>query len=73
MDVNELRIPTGTIELVWTRDEKNVQIRYRSTLRSDSALRERAPALLANLSRSTEVDVAVDAAAIVVDNDLPDG
>jgi hypothetical protein len=71
MDVNELRIPTGAIELICTRDEKNVRIRYRSTLRSDSALRERAPALLANLSRSTEVDVAVDAAAIALTMTFP--
>ena len=40
MDVNELRIPTGTIALVCTRDEKNVRIRYSSTLHSNSALRE---------------------------------
>ena len=71
MDVNELRIPTGTIELICTRSEKSVQILYRSTLRSDSALRERAPALLANLSRSTEVDVAVDAAAIALTMTFP--
>ena len=71
MDVNEIRIPTGTIELVCTRDEKNVRIRYRSTLRSDSALRERAPALLANLSRSMKVDVAVDAAAIALTMTFP--
>jgi hypothetical protein len=71
MDVNELRIPTGAIELICTRDEKNVRIRYRSTLRSNSALRERAPALLANLSRSTEVDVAVDAAAIALTMTFP--
>jgi hypothetical protein len=71
MDVNELRIPTGTIELICTREEKNVRIRYRSTLRSDSALRERASALLANLSRSTEVDVAVDAAAMELTMTFP--
>jgi hypothetical protein len=66
MDVNETRIPTGTIELACIRDEKNVQIRYRSTLRSDSALRERAPALLANLSQSTKVDVAVAVEATAI-------
>jgi hypothetical protein len=71
MDVNELRIPTGAIELICTRDEKNVRIRYRSNLRSDSALRERAPALLANLSRSTEVDIAVDAGAIALTMTFP--
>jgi hypothetical protein len=66
MDVNETRIPTGTIELVCTRDEKSARIRYRSTLRSDSALRERAPALLANLSRATKVEVSVGAADIAL-------
>jgi hypothetical protein len=71
MDVNEIRIPTGTIELACTRDEKNAQIRYRSTLRSDSALRERAPALLANLSRSTKVDVVADATAIALTMTFP--
>jgi hypothetical protein len=71
MDVNEIRIPTGTIELAWTRDEKNVQIRYRSTLRSESALRERAPVLLANLSRVTKVDVALDAEAIAFTMTFP--
>ena len=71
MDVNEIRIPTGSIELICTRDEKNVRIRYRSTLRSDSALRERAPALLANLSRSTEVDVVAEAAAIELTMTFP--
>ena len=71
MDVNETRIPTGTIQLVCTREEKDVQIRYRSTLRSESALRKRAPALLANLSRATKVDVAVDAAAIALTMTFP--
>ncbi len=71
MDVNEIRIPTGTIELACTREEKDVRICYRSTLRSDSALRERAPALLANLSRSTKVDIAVDAAAIALTMTFP--
>lgn len=71
MDVNELRIPTGTIELSCTHDEINVRIRYRSTLRSDSALRERAPALLANLSRSMEVEVAVDGADIALTMTFP--
>jgi hypothetical protein len=71
MDVNELRIPTGVIDLICTRDEKNVRIRYRSTLRSDSALRERSPGLLANLSRSTEVDLTVDAAAIALTMTFP--
>jgi hypothetical protein len=71
MDVNELRIPTGTIELICTHDEKNVQIRYRSTLHSESALRERAPTLLANLSRFMQVDGAVDAAGIALTMTFP--
>jgi hypothetical protein len=71
MDVNEARIPTGTIQLGCTRDGKNARIRYRSTLRSDSALRERAPALLANLSRCTEIESAVDAEALVLTMTFP--
>jgi hypothetical protein len=71
MDVNELRIPTGVIELICTRDEKNVRVRYRSNLRSDAALREQAQALLANLSRSTEVDIETDAATIALTMTFP--
>jgi phosphopantetheine adenylyltransferase len=69
--VNELRIPTGVIELICTRDEKNVRVRYRSNLRSDAALREQAQALLANLSRSTEVDIETDAATIALTMTFP--
>ena len=71
MDVNELRIPTGTIQLGYLCDGRNVRIHYRSTLQSGSALRERAPALLANLSRSTEVDACVDAEALMLTMTFP--
>jgi hypothetical protein len=71
MDVNEIRIPTGTIELGCVRDEKNVRIHYRSTLRPGSTLREQAPGLLANLSRSTEVNACVDAEALVLTMTFP--
>ena len=71
MDLNDLRIPTGTIQLGWIRDEKNAQIHYRSNLRSGSALREQAQALLANLSRRTAVDACVDAEAFVVTMSFP--
>jgi hypothetical protein len=71
MDVNDLRIPTGTIQLGYLLDGKNVRINYRSTLNSSSALRERAAALLANLSRSTEVDARVDAEAFLLTLTFP--
>ena len=71
MDLNDIRIPTGTIQLGWIRDEKNAQIHYRSNLRSGSALREQAQALLANLSRRTAVDACLDAEAFVVTMTFP--
>ena len=71
MDLNDLRIPTGTIQLGWIRDEKNAQIHYRSNLRSGSPLREQAQALLANLSRRTAVDACLDAEAFVVTMTFP--
>jgi predicted MPP superfamily phosphohydrolase len=71
MDLNDLRIPTGTIQLGWIRDEKNAWIHYRSNLRSGSALREQAQALLANLSRRTAVDACIDAEAFVVTMTFP--
>ncbi len=71
MDVNELRIPTGTIELGCARDEKNVRIHYRSDLRSGSPLREEAPGLLANLSRCAEINACVDAEAFVLTMTFP--
>ena len=71
MDLNDIRIPTGTIQLGWIRDEKNAQIHYRSNLRSGSALREQAQALLANLSRRNAVDTCLDAEAFVVTMTFP--
>ena len=71
MDLNDLRIPTGTIQLGWIRDEKNAQIHYRSNLRSGSPLREQAQALLTNLSRRTAVDACIDAEALVVTMTFP--
>jgi hypothetical protein len=71
MDLNEVRIPTGTIGLGWARDEKNVRIHYRSGLSSGSALREQAPALLANLSKSIEINACVDAEAFLLTMTFP--
>jgi hypothetical protein len=71
MDLSEIRIPTGTIQLGWIRDDKNVRIHYRSGINSGSALREQAPALLANLSRSVEVNACVDAEAFVLTMTFP--
>jgi hypothetical protein len=71
MDLNDLRIPTGTIQLGWIRNETNARIHYRSNLRSGSALREQAQALLANLGRRIEVDACIDAEAFVVTMTFP--
>jgi hypothetical protein len=71
MDLSEVRIPTGTIGLGWGRDEKSVRIHYRSILSSGSALREQAPALLANLSKRVEVNACVDAEEFVLTMTFP--
>jgi hypothetical protein len=71
MDLSEVRIPTGTIKLGWIRDDKNVRIHYRSGISSGSALREQAPALLANLSRCLEINACVDAEAFVLTMTFP--
>jgi len=71
MDLSEIRIPTGTIQLGWIRDDKNVRIHYRSGISSGSALREQAPALLANLSRSIEINACVDSEAFVLTMAFP--
>jgi hypothetical protein len=71
IDVNEIRIPTGIIHLGAICDEKTVRIQYRSNLRSSAALREQAPALLANLSRSIEINACLDAEAFVVTMTFP--
>jgi len=71
MDVNDLRIPTGSIRLGYESDGKKVSIHYRSTLHSGSALRERASALLSNLSRTTEVDACVEAEDFVLTLTFP--
>ena len=71
MDLSEVRIPTGTIKLGWIRDDKNVRIHYRSSISSGSALREQAPALLANLSRCLEINASVDAEAFMLTMTFP--
>lgn len=71
MDVNDLRIPKGTIELGWVAGANNARILYRSTLPSGSALRDQAGALMANLSRRVEVNTAVDEEAFVLTMTFP--
>jgi hypothetical protein len=71
MDLSEVRIPTGTIKLGWIRDDKNVRIHYRSGISSGSALREQAPALLANLSRCLKINASVDAEAFMLTMTFP--
>jgi len=71
MDMNEVRIARGAIRLGWIRDEKHVRIHYRSTLPAGSPLREQAPALLANLSRSVEINACSDAEAFMLTMTFP--
>jgi hypothetical protein len=71
MDVNDLRIPKGTIELGWVAGANNARIHYRSTLPSGSALRDQAGALMANLSRCVEVNTGVDEEAFVLTMTFP--
>ena len=71
MDMNEVRIAKGAIRLGWIRDEKQARIHYGSTLPAGSALREQAPALLANLSRSVEINACVDAEALMLTMTFP--
>lgn len=71
MDVNDLRIPKGTIELGWIAGANNARIHYRSTLPSGSALRDQAGALMANLSRCIEVNAGVDEDAFVLTMTFP--
>jgi hypothetical protein len=66
MDVNDVRVATGTIQLGSVLDERNARIFYRSSLSSGSLLREQAPGLLANLSRSIEINASVDEEALVL-------
>ncbi|MBV9105027.1 MAG: hypothetical protein JO313_03295 [Verrucomicrobia bacterium] len=71
MDLNGIRIAKGAIRLGWIRDDKHARIHYRSTLPAGSPLREQAPALLANLSRSVEINACVDAEALVLTMTFP--
>lgn len=71
MDMNEVRIAKGAIRLGWIRDEQHARIHYRSTLPAGSALREQAPALLANLSRSVEINACVDTEAFILTMTFP--
>jgi hypothetical protein len=71
MDMNEGRVTHGAIRLGWIRDEQHARIHYRSTLPAGSALREQAPALLANLSRSVEINACVDTEAFILTMTFP--
>jgi hypothetical protein len=71
MDLSGVRIPSGTIGLGCVRDEKHARIFYRSNLSSGSSLREQSPGLLANLSRSIEINACVDGEAFVLTMTFP--
>jgi hypothetical protein len=66
MDVGNLRIPSGTIQLGCAREGESVLVVYRSTVGSGSNLRERARELLQNLSSSVEVQRSVEGNQFVV-------
>jgi hypothetical protein len=71
MDVNEVRVPRGSIYLGWVPNGKHVRIQYRSNLPSSSALREQAPALLANLSRGAEAEGSVEGETFLLTMTFP--
>lgn len=71
MDLGGLRIPSGTIRLECSREGQHVRVVYRSTVGSASKLRERAPALLTDLSRSAKVNGTVDGDAFVLTMTFP--
>jgi hypothetical protein len=71
MDLGGLRIPSGTIRLDCAREGQHVRVVYRSTVGSASKLRERAPALLTDLSRSAKVNGTVDGDAFVLTMTFP--
>jgi hypothetical protein len=66
MDVGNVRIPSGTIQLGCAREGERVRIVYRSTVNSAADLRERAPELLKNLSSNVEVQGHVEAGQFVL-------
>jgi hypothetical protein len=71
VDLGGLRIPSGTIRLDCAREGQQVRVVYRSTLGSAAKLRERAPALLTDLSRSAQVNSTVDGDAFVLTMTFP--
>jgi hypothetical protein len=71
MDLSGVRIPSGTIGLGCVRDEKRARIFSRTNLSSGSSLREQAPGLLANLSRSIEITACADKEAFVLTMTFP--
>jgi hypothetical protein len=71
MDVGSLRVPSGTIRLVCSREVETVRVVYRSMVGSASKLRERAPELLTNLSSSVEVKSGVEGDAFVLTMTFP--
>ena len=71
MDVDSLRIPSGTIRLSCAREGESVRVIYRSMVGSASKLRERAPELLTNLSSNAEVKGSVEGDAFVLTMTFP--
>jgi hypothetical protein len=66
MDVGNLRIPSGIIQLGCAREGERVLIVYRTTVLSASKLREHAPELLKNLSNNVEVKGGIEGGQFVL-------
>ena len=71
MDVGGLRVPSGTIRLDCAREGQYVQVVYRSMVGSASKLRERAPALLTDLSSKAEVNSTVEGDTFILTITFP--
>jgi hypothetical protein len=71
MDVGGLRVPSGTIRLDCAREGQHVRVVYRSMVGSASKLRERAPALLTDLSSKAEVNSTVEGDTFILTITFP--
>jgi hypothetical protein len=71
MEVVDLRIPSGSIQLSWVVQGRKVQIRFGSTIQSESPLRERAVSFLAELSTGAEVKQTAEEGAFSLAIDFP--
>jgi hypothetical protein len=71
MDLVDLRIPRGSIQLACVVSEPKVRIRFSSTIRSDSALRGQASSFLAELGHDAEIKQVGEEGALALTMDFP--